>query len=405
MRRMALTASLFLLAIACGSPSASTPASAARSSPTQSSTAGSTNASFDLLSVPGGVSPASAARTASWITCSGAIGASDPVALVTLHTGANTGELVLRDYSNPRSPRTACQFNTQQGGHGYSVNQLLDAHHVVINTFDGNWLYAVVDLPEMRFHWFQLPSQPGFGASLLAVSPALNEIAWLSYNDSTGADRKVHLTTKSGDKIVASLPPALGRCGAPNLSKESAYTHSGSHLFVLDQPLPDNTMIVFQGNEQRLALVPPSGGWPRGTQPEMAIWSPNSEALFYRQNGDVWQWTAAYGAQRYLPGVNWYYPTFSADGSHLAYAVPRSDGIHDIYMIDMAHGGTPQLLKGARNFPVFLNSTQLWYWTEGQGICGASMDHALIYDITDGSEAATIIDQVTGIWPATSSSY
>jgi len=74
-------------------------------------------------------------------------------------------------------------------------------------------------------------------------------------------------------------------------------------------------------------------------------------------------------------------------------------------MIDMAHGGSPQLLKGARNFPVFLNSTQLWYWTEGQGICGASMDHPLIYDITDGSEAATIIDQVTGIWPATSSSY
>ena len=211
----------------------------------------------------------------------------------------------------------------------------------------------------------------------MAVSPALDEIAWLTNNDTTGTDRKVHLTTKSGDQVVATLPTALGRCGAPNLSKQAAYTHSGSHLFVLDQPLPDNVLLVFQGNRQVSSLVPPSGGWPKGAQPEMAVWSSNSEALFYRQNGDVWQWTQASGAQRYLPGVNWYYPTFSADGSHLAYAVPRSDGLHDI----------------------------LWYWTEGQGVCGPGINRPLIYDITDGSEAASVIEYVIAAWPATSSIY
>jgi hypothetical protein len=283
------------------------------------------------------------------------------------------------------------------------VVQLIDAHHVVIQVLECCQLFAVVDLPEVRYHWFRLPRPSGFNAGLLAVSPGLNEVAWLSNNDSTGGDRQVHLTNRSGDQVVANLPIALGRCGAPNASKEGAYTHSGSHLYVLDQPLPDNVLFVLQGKQQMLSLVPPSGGWPKGAQPEMAVWSPTSEALFYRQNGDVWQWTPASGAQRYLPGVNWYYPTFSPSGSHLAYAVPRSDGLHDIFLIDLAHGGSPQLVKGARNFPVFLNSAQLWYWSEGNGICGPTMDHPLVYDITNGSEAPTIIDQLLGVWPATSS--
>jgi len=408
--RAAGLASLFLFTFACGSPSTSTQASAARTGQT------STNFTFDLRSSAANVSAASAARTASWITCSGAIGAADPVAVVQLHSAADTGELVMRDYVDPRNPRTACQFHTQQAGHGYGVAQLIDAHHVVIASNDCCQLFAVVDLPEVRFHWFQLPRPAGFAGWLLAVSPRLDEVAWTSNNDSTGGDRRVHITTKAGDKVVANLPEALGRCGAANISKDAAYTHSGGHLYVLDQPLPDNTLLVFQGSKQVLLVAPPEGGsgvasgprlraWPTGTQPEMAVWSPTSETLFYRQNGDVWQWTQAAGAQRYLPGVNWYYPTFSADGSRLAYAVPRADGLHDIYLIDAAHGGSPQLLKGARTLPVFLNSTQLWYWSEGQGICGVGINHPLVYDITDGSEAASIIDQVVAVWPATSSNF
>jgi hypothetical protein len=392
---------LALMAIACGSPSPS--ASSSASSARTGQTPFSTNFKFDILS--GDVSVASAPRTASWIACSGSIGSSDPVAVVQLHASAGTGDLALRDYADASSPRTACQFHTQQAGHGYGVAQLTDARHVVIQSLDCCQTYAVVDLPEVRYHWFQLPRPQGFGVNLLAVSPGLNEVAWESFNDSTGAERQVHLTTRSGDQVVANLPPAPGRCGAPNISKGAAYTHSGSHLYVLDQPLPDNTLIVFQGNKQLTSLIPPSGGWPKGAQPEMAVWSPTSETLFYRQNGDVWQWTPAGGAQRYLPGVNWYYPTFSPSGSHLAYSVPRSDGLHDMFLIDLAHGGSPQLIKGGRNFPIFLNSAQLWYWSEGNGICGPTMDHPLVYDITNGSEAGTIIDQVVGVWPATSSEY
>jgi hypothetical protein len=405
MKRAAAIASLLaLLTIACGSPPASSAASSSRTGQTPLSV--SAKFRFDILSAVADSSAASAARTSSWITCSGGIGSSDPVAVVQLHAAAGTGELVLRDYADPSNPRTSCQFHTQQAGNGYGIAQLIDAHHVVITSHDCCDVYAVVDLPEVRFHWFNLPRPSGFGNNFLAVSPGLSEVAWESHNDSTGAERQVHLTTKSGDLVVANLPPALGRCGSPNLSREAAYTRSGSHLFVLDQPLPDNVLFIFQGKQQLTSLVPPSGGWPKGTQPEMAVWSPNSETLFYRQGGDVWQWTTAAGAQRYLPSVNWYYPTFSPSGSHLAYSVPRSDGVaHDIYLIDLAHGGTPQLIKGARNFPVFLNSAQLWYWSESQGICGPGLNHPLVYDITNGSEAGSIVDQVVATWPATSSNF
>ncbi len=393
---------LALLGSACGSSAGTASRSSTRTSSSASaastsatpigspaaSPSGSPDTSFTVLprQQPSGFVPK--------ITCNGSIGASDPVAIVHLQSG----DSVLRDYANPLSPRTACLFPD-------GAQQLIDARHVLIGgDADSVYAYAVVDLPEVHYHWFQLPHPPGSGVGLLAVSPGLNEISWVSNNDTTGGDRKVHVTTRSGDQVVALLPPALGRCGSASISKQGAYTHSGSHLYVLDQPLPDNVLIVLQGQQQVLSLVPPSGGWPAGAQPEMAVWSPTTETLFYRQKGDVWKWTAAGGVQRYLPGVNWYYPTFSASGNHLAYSVERSDGLHDTYLIDVAHGGSPQLIgKGPRNLPVFLNATQLLYRTEAPGICGPGGNLPIIFDITDGSETSSAIDQVFAVWPATSS--
>jgi hypothetical protein len=323
--------------------------------------------------------------------------------MVHLNTSPPDSGTVLRDYANPLSPRTVCVF---KGG----ALALIDARHAVVGgccDVDAVYAYAVVDLPDVRYHWFQLPHPPGLGVGLVAVSPALDEIAWLSNDDTTGTDRKVHLTTKSGDQVVATLRTALGRCGSPDDSKNGAYTNSGSHLYVLDQPVPSsNILVVLQGNKQVLSLVPPGAGWPPGDQPAMAVWSPTSQTLFYRQKGDVWQWTQPGGAQRYLPGVGWDHPTISADGSRLAYSVVRSDGLHNVYLVDLAHGGSSTLIgKGARTLPVFLNSTQLWYKTEGPSICGPGSNQPLIYDITDGSESGSVIDQISDVWPATSSNF
>ena len=86
----------------------------------------------------------------------------------------------------------------------------------------------------------------------------------------------------------------------------------------------------------------------------------------------------------------------------MAYSVGASDGLHDVYLVDLAHGGLPQLIGERRNLPVFLNSTQLWYMSEGQDICGPGVDEPLIYSLGDSSESPSVY-RVLGVWPATSS--
>jgi len=202
--RAAGLASLFLFTFACGSPSTSTQASAARTGQT------STNFTFDLRSSAANVSAASAARTASWITCSGAIGAADPVAVVQLHSAADTGELVMRDYVDPRNPRTACQFHTQQAGHGYGVAQLIDAHHVVIASNDCCQLFAVVDLPEVRFHWFQLPRPAGFRCDSIGSSCRARQASrggcWLSLPGSMRSHGRATMTRQAATEGSISRP-------------------------------------------------------------------------------------------------------------------------------------------------------------------------------------------------------
>ena len=169
--------------------------------PSPISVAMSSSASFSLLPT------AQPADFVSHISCNGSIGPSDPVALVYLH-GTGPG-VALRDYADPGSPRTACTVGDSPP-QLIDIAQLIDARHVVIR---GNGpVFAVVDLPEVRYHWFALPQEAGFRAEFLAVAPGLDQIAWESSNTvgAETAERKVHLTTAAGDQVVAALPSSPG---------------------------------------------------------------------------------------------------------------------------------------------------------------------------------------------------
>ena len=392
---------------ACGSPAPATASGARTASPGSSGlatavptpsvvayTPTSTTNTLNVL-VPSAGPPDAMVAQVNTITCTGPIGPSDSVAFVQLHSGSH----VIRDYSDPAHPRSVCQFPPD-----LAIAQLIDAHHILVG--GPSFVYAVIQIPEKTARWFQLPNVGDQFPSLIAVSPQLDAIAYLTTDAGGNAD-KVHVVTSSGDSVVGSLPnPHAGRCGSAEDSKQGDYAHSGGHLYVLDQPIPTlNSLVVLEGGQTKLAVIP-QGHWALGAQPAMAVWSPTSDTLFYRKGGNVWTWTPAGGARIFLNGVAWYYPTISADGNHLAYAVIRSDGLHNVYLVDLAHGGSPQLIgKGARNLPVFLNSTQLWYRSEGQGICGPGGDQPLVYELGDGSEAPSIIDFVGSVWPATSANF
>jgi hypothetical protein len=356
----------------------------------------SSSALFDLLPAqqPAGFQ--------SMISCSGSIGTSDPVALVRMH-GAD-GE-VLRDYADPASPRTICTFGIFQN---VRVTALIDARHVIIEDAGAGtgYTYAVVDLPDVRYHWFQLP---GNRQTFIAVGPGLDQVLWMTADIATNTD-KIHVTTHAGDAVIAVLPDRHeGICGSPEASSaRGAYTHSGADLFVLDQP-PDpsfNSLLVAAGHTTLLSVLPPAAGWKSGAQPTTALWSPLSETLFYRQGKDVWTWSPGSNPKLFLAGVQWLHPTITPDGVHLAYSAVRPDGSLGVYLVDLAHGGRPQLIgKGGRNNPVFLNSTQLWYQTDAPRGCTGNGPQPLVYSLVDGSESPSIIDYVLGAWPSTSSNY
>lgn len=385
-----------VLLAACGTTGSSAASSARRESPSPTRAASptpyvptSTTLTLNVLTTS---PPANGPGELATVSCSGAIGASDPVAIVQLHT---TG-LVMRDYADPAHPRTVCEFR------GMTYVPVLDARHVLLSAPD--YYYAVLQVPEMAATWFQLP--PANNPTLIGISPNLDQIAYLDQDVADGTD-KVHLVDTGGDHVIASAPnPHGGRCGSADDSKAGDYQHFGGAFYVLDQPFRSlNSLFVVDNGLVKLSLIP-TPQWETGAQPEFPVWSPTSETLYYRQGGDVWRWAAAGGAQKFLPGVSWYYPTVSADGAHLAYSVVRPDGLHNVYLVDLAHGGSPQLIgKGARNLPVFLNSSQLWYRSEGQGICGPGGDQPLVYDVSDGSEAPSIVDGVLSVWPSTSSNF
>lgn len=327
------------------------------------------------------------------ISCTGTIGASDPVAVVRMVAAAG-GEFALRDYADVTKPTTVCTFGTEY------IPQLIDARHAVVT---GSGASAVVDLPEMRYHWFQPPA----GGELLAVGPDLDRVLWDLVSNEPGTD-KIYLTTDSGDTLLASVPtPGRGRCGSPESdSRLGAYTLSGRHFFVLNQPILGWDSLVVGAAESALFSLPaPPSGWPRGDDPMMALWSPTSETLYYRQSGDIWNWNEGSDPQLFLAGVAWVQPTISADGTHLAYSVLRPDGVlHDVYLVDLVAGGSPQKIgAGPRKVPSFVNATQLYFRSEGDdhGCVGAEFEKPLIYNILDGSESPSVIDGVVAAWPAT----
>jgi hypothetical protein len=161
--------------------------------------------------------------------------------------------------------------------------------------------------------------------------------------------------------------------------------------------------VVLEGAETRLSILAPDEDWADGKWPAMALWSPTSPTLYFRQDGDVWTWTPSAGRKRFMNDVTWYHPTISPDGRYLAYHVKVGDGT-ETYLVDLSGDRKPVRI-GSGAYPVFLGATQLWYLRDGlSGGCeGFSEPKEVIYDASDGSEVQSDIHVVLAAWPSTNS--
>jgi hypothetical protein len=348
----------------------------------------------DVSPILGRLAMGQPAEFDSTIECEGPIGESDPLAIVRLRPSDPTepGVTVLRDYANVSQPRTACTF----GGGGYRVRGLIDPQHVLI---DGPRGHAVVDLPDVRYHWFQLPRDDGFSASLIAVAPDLSAVIWRKSALDDTFRRQIFRTDALGDHAIAELPAIeTGRCGSSLDSRDGAYSRTGDAFYVLDQPYAGmNVLLAGSGSDIGLTLSPPGEGWDETSTPLMALWSPTSDTLYYRVGDDVMHWSPGAEPELFLADTPWSNPTFTPDGRHLAYAM--EDGIH---LVDMTSDRKPRLLRSDATQPIFLNSSQLWFRVAQQDGCVPGEVNVHVYDVTDNLEFPSIVDDVISAWPATS---
>jgi hypothetical protein len=338
------------------------------------------------------------------VSCSGDIGANDPVAVVTLaDERGGYGKTVLRNYADVANPTTVCE------GVGWWT-RLLDARHLwtwACDEGDGgdeaDCAFAVVDVPEVAYRWYQMPANSE-GATISAIAADVQTIAMRRYDDKGG--RELHVADDTGDHIVYRFPTPDGRCGSPIDSNLAAFSRSGDYLYVLDQAIPERfTLVVVGGHEVRFTVEPPNDGWPDGEYPLMAVWSPVKDTLYYRKGSNVFEWTPSGGRRRTLQGVPWLYPTITPDGRHLVYALEKADGYHDLYLATMPDLGNATRIARNRTDPVFLNNSQLWYRAEGGG-CGANQNpRSLIYNIRSREEFGSVLVNVQSIWPGTSSNH
>lgn len=335
----------------------------------------------------------------STITCEGAIGESDPVAIVWIRPsdGETRSGPVLRNYANVAAPRTSCTFASGD----YWIHSLIDARHIVITASDiDGLLYAIVELPEVRYHWFRLPTNELESGTLFAVAPDLGSITWWRVSTEGAQGREAVLSDAAGRHVLAALPELLdGRCGSPLDSSQGAFARSGDAFYILDQlMLSVNTLVAGRGTVGELVISPPEGGWTDETAPLMALWSPTSETLYYRLGPDVMRWSPGSEPKVFLADTSWSHPTFTPDGRYLAYAT--HDGVH---LADMTAGSAPQLIRADASEPMFLNGTQLWFKVSAQGGCVGEEHPERVYDLNDRVDAPSIIDGVMAAWPGTSS--
>jgi hypothetical protein len=323
------------------------------------------------------------------ITCSGNIGADDPVAIVTLH---GQDFPVLRDYSDPAHPRNVCSF-----GFTLIPPQILNPHYVVVQAADqaGNSVNLVVQVPLVTAFQLKIPGE------LAAVAPDFSQVLWYTSDFKT-----LHDTWDTGDVIIQRFPtPIGGRCGNADAdSRSGAFTRSASYGYALQNVDIGHEYLNVVGNRVGVfAETAPKAGWGPLDGPSMAVWSPVSNTLYYRQQGNIWRWTPSAGAVKFTAGVNWIDPSISPDGRYIVYMVRASNGTPTVHLMDAATGQVLAQLGGAgHDWPFFLTNNLIWFHSDVSGCAGGAAPTNSIYDLNDHTETASAIDWVSSTWPATS---
>jgi len=390
MKRAALWASVLLLA-ACGS--ANTPTGAA-GSPSATNSAPSSSAVASPSS-----NPTPAAFCWAMHRC---------LALVTLR-GSN--QIVVRDVTDISHPKTLGNLGAYPAMVGIGAPSARFASSSQVS-FVGGKSDDYYGLPTQLFR-APITGSPrtvvvskNKAVVAFAWSPAGGTLAYLSPTGFTGME--LHELHAGIDRVVAQLPAiAVGGCEVEpcpgpfqnvgdHWDFRLMFAPDGQHLSVVQNGI-NSYFRIWNSDGQLIS----SADFGR----TMSVWS--RDRLYFLDSKGVEVWRDG-TISTSLPGVAWIRPKASPDGSRIAYEARDAQGSAHVFVLDTASGQVTDLGGKGRAEPAFLTDRYVWYQAEPVCVAAKTCDplfagiatgKTYLYDLTDQSEASSIITSVVDVWP------
>jgi len=236
------------------------------------------------------------------------------------------------------------------------------------------------------------------GIVLYAWSPDGKTAAYVTNTDKAS---ELHLVTASNDRPVSTMPAILGGCENPICAFATEfrllYSPDGKYIS-LSQSFGGPNFRVWNSEGKLLTSN------PDGSSYGMTVWA-GGNLYFVDANGvEVWRDGVT---SPFLPGVRWLRPHASPDGTQIVYAASDSAGVTHVYVVNTSNKAIREIKK-LRREPVFLTSRYLWYQGErackAGDLCAPSLPvifsgTTYIYDLQEGTESTSIIEEVHDTWP------
>jgi hypothetical protein len=322
------------------------------------------------------VSP-SPSRTTSTAFCRG-LQPGHPLVLALL--GANQDQVAVRDVVDPNHGVTLC---TVSGG----SPRFVSATRVAITN-------------QSDFSIFDLVS--GASTPLIHSGQTIATFDWSSDGrlfaygrlDDGSQSISFHLLTSTGDRVLAAVSGSVIGVGSARIefSPDDHYIALGALGSLssgdgasVQVRRPDGTLVFSSGGTGQLT------------------WAGESPKLYFEGHSGVETWDATQGAVP-IPVHTWRLPIRSPGGRWLAYEVPGGYP-GELRVID-TRSGAERSLGNARD-SAWVTSTLIRYTdfvscaspTPGAEGPPACITQPVIYDMSDNTKSATVLDAVFGTWP------
>ena len=306
---------------------------------------------------------------------------------------------VLADVTSAKAPRTLCGIT----GGNFSpqlVTQTMISWYATQGspTNPGTSVIAVLDVFTGTSTVVATWSGGGFMDGLHAWSPDRGFLAYVA-SDASGV--ALHLLSGGGDRVVATMGAVPGRGFDPNQDDSYlAFSPDGAY-FALVQTFTSSgdQLQVRRTIDGSLAF-----SLAKGT---MATWGSTGSRLYYRMpsSNQVLAWDSKAGVSQAISQTAWIRPRAAAGNDDIAFTVRDSAGTPHAWLYG-SNGRAGGQLPNVRSSPVWLNSTEFFYFEEaactlncGIGPTWQPDGKTYTYDIAAQAETASKISAVYGSWP------